>query len=48
MSQDRTYAASSKQNGDRRAKGFCKTTSRRIVRTLYITMVISIGMFCLY
>lgn len=32
MSQDRTYAASTKQNGDRRAKRLCKTTSRRIVR----------------
>lgn len=32
MSQDRTYAASIEQDGDRRAKRFCKTTSRRIVR----------------
>ena len=32
MSQDRTYAASTKQNGDRRAKRLCKTTSRCIVR----------------
>ena len=36
MSQDRTYAASIEQNGDRRAKRFCKTTSRHIVRTLNI------------
>ena len=36
MSQDRTYAASTKQDGDRRAKRFCKTTSRRIVRMLNI------------
>ena len=48
MPQDRTYVASIEQDGDRRAKRLCKTTSRRIVRTLYITMVISIGMFCLY
>lgn len=32
MSQDRMYAASSKQDGDRRAKRLCKTTSRSIVR----------------
>lgn len=32
MSQDRMYAASSKQDGDRRAKRLCKTTSRHIVR----------------
>lgn len=32
MSQDRTYAASIEQDGDRRAKRLCKTTSLRIVR----------------
>ena len=36
MSQDRTYAASTKQDGDRRAKRLCKTTSMRIVRMLNI------------
>ena len=38
MSQDRTYAAITKQDGDRRAKRFCKTTSRHIVRTLNIAV----------
>ena len=32
MSQDRTYAASIEQDGDRRAKRFRKTTPLRIVR----------------
>lgn len=32
MSQNRTYAASTEQNGDRRAKRLCKTTPLRIVR----------------
>lgn len=36
MSQDRTYAASIEQDGDRRTKRLCKTTSRRIVRMLNI------------
>lgn len=36
MSQDRTYAASIEQDGDRRAKRFCKTTSWCIVRTFNI------------
>ena len=36
MSQDRTYAASIEQDGDRRVKRFCKTTSWCIVRTFNI------------
>ena len=32
MSQDRTYAVSTKQDGDRRVKRFCKITPLRIVR----------------
>ena len=39
MSQDRTYAASIEQDGDRRAKRFCKTTSRCIVRTFNIAYI---------
>lgn len=47
MSQDRTYAACTKQDGDRRAKRFCKIISLRNVRTFNITMVISLAILYL-
>lgn len=47
MSQDRTYTASTKQDGDRRAKRFCKIISLRVVRTFNITMVISLAILYL-